>query len=206
VIIARTEQLDDLAFAKSGGMLPVVAQHALTGEVLMLAFATREALARTLESGEMWYWSRSRAELWRKGATSGNTQLLVSLHGDCDSDSVLARVQPNGPSCHTNAFSCFDAPPVLAALGHVLAARATERPEGSYTARLLADRNLRLKKLGEEATELAVACADEDAARAAEEAADLIYHVLVACAAAGVDANGVLKALEGRLPNKPTAG
>jgi phosphoribosyl-ATP pyrophosphohydrolase/phosphoribosyl-AMP cyclohydrolase len=200
VIISRTEQLDTLDFGKSGGMLPVVAQHALTGEVLMLAFATREALVRTLESGQMWYWSRSRSELWQKGATSGNTQKLISLHGDCDSDSVLARVQPSGPSCHTNAFSCFDAPPVLAALAHVLAARATDRPEGSYTARLLSDRNLRLKKLGEEATELALACADDDAVRVAEEAADLMYHVLVACTGAGVDTNGVLKALEARLP------
>jgi phosphoribosyl-AMP cyclohydrolase / phosphoribosyl-ATP pyrophosphohydrolase len=202
MILSNAAQIAALDFSKADGMLPVVTQHARTGEVLMLAFATRQALEKTLETGEMWYWSRSRRELWRKGATSGNTQTLVSLHGDCDSDSVLARVIPTGPSCHTNAYSCFDAAPVLAELAHVLAARIGDRPEGSYTARLLGDRNLRLKKLGEEASELAVACADEDAERAAEEAADLLYHTLVACAAIGVDADRILESLQKRLPKK----
>lgn len=200
MILATVEQIESLDFTKGGGILPVITQHARTGEVLMLAFATRDALERTLASGEMWYWSRSRKKLWKKGASSGNTQKLVSLHADCDLDSILARVLPAGPSCHTNAYSCFDAPPVMAALAHVLASRASERPEGSYTARLLSDRNLRLKKLGEEATELALACADEDAVRAAEEAADLIYHALVACAGVGVDVDGIIAALEARLP------
>lgn len=200
MILTTTEQLNSLDFAKGGGILPVVTQHARTGEVLMLAFATLEALEHTLASSEMWYWSRSRGQLWKKGATSGNTQKLVSLHADCDSDSILARVLPSGPSCHTNAYSCFDAPPVIASLAHVIASRASEQPESSYTARLLSDRNLRLKKLGEEATELALACADGNAARAAEEAADLIYHTLVACSAVGVDADGVIAALEARLP------
>jgi len=200
MILTSTEQIDSLDFVKGGGVLPVITQHARTGEVLMLAFADRDALQRTLTCGEMWYWSRSRNELWKKGATSGNTQKLVSLHTDCDLDSVLARVLPAGPSCHTNAYSCFDAPPVIAALAHVLESRASEQPKGSYTARLLGDRNLRLKKLGEEATELALACADGDAARAAEEAADLIYHTLVACSAVGIDVDGVVAALEARLP------
>ena len=200
MILTTAEQLDSLDFAKAGGILPVVTQHARSGEVLMLAFATREALEHTLRFGEMWYWSRSRGELWKKGATSGSTLKLVSLHTDCDRDSVLAHVLPAGPSCHTGAYSCFDAPPVIAALAHVLASRSSEQPKGSYTARLLRDRNLRLKKLGEEATELVLACADEDAARAAEEAADLIYHALVACSAVGVDVDGVTAALEARLP------
>ncbi len=200
MILTTTEQIKSLDFSKSGGILPVVTQHARTGEVLMLAFATHEALEHTLAFGEMWYWSRSRNKLWKKGASSGNTQKLFSLHADCDSDSILARVLPSGPSCHTNAYSCFDAPPVIAALARVIASRASEQPESSYTARLLSDRNLRLKKLGEEATELALACADGDAARAAEEAADLIYHTLVACSAVGVDADGVIAALEARLP------
>ncbi|MBC7788790.1 MAG: bifunctional phosphoribosyl-AMP cyclohydrolase/phosphoribosyl-ATP diphosphatase HisIE [Anaerolineae bacterium] len=200
MILTTADQLDSLDFAKAGGILPVVTQHARTGEVLMLAFATREALEHTLSFGEMWYWSRSRGELWKKGATSGHTQKLVSLHADCDSDSVLARVLPSGPSCHTNAYSCFDAPPVLAALAQLIAERAIEQPVNSYTARLLGDRNLRLKKLGEEATELALACADNDAGRVAQEAADLVYHTLVACSAVGVDADGILAALEARLP------
>lgn len=206
--IARASDLDALDFGKAGGMVPVVAQHARTGEVLMLAFATRAALERTIETGEMWYWSRSRERLWRKGATSGNVQRLVALHADCDRDAVLARVDPAGPSCHTGGWSCFEddaesagsARPVLPALDAVIAARQAEAPEGSYTAKLFGDRNLRLKKLGEEALELAVACADEDAARVAEEAADLIYHALVACRAAGVSAAGILAALDRRLP------
>lgn len=193
-------QLDALDFEKGGGVVPVVTQHARTGEVLMLAYANREALERALESGVMWYWSRSRARLWMKGETSGNVQRLVSLHADCDADSVLARVEPTGPSCHTGDWSCFGAPPTLAALAEVLAGRAAALPEGSYTSRLLTDRNLRLKKLGEEAVELALACADVDRERAAEEAADLLYHALVACQAAGASAADVLAALAQRLP------
>ncbi len=198
--------LDRLDFAKGDGLVPVVAQHARTGEVLMLAYANREALERTLESGEMWYWSRSRGAFWRKGETSGNVQRVVSLHADCDGDAVLARVEPAGPSCHTGEWSCFAGAPTLAELDHVLAERQASPPEGSYTARLLSDRNLRLKKLGEEAVELATACADGDGERAAEEAADLIYHALVACRAAGVPLDAVLAALERRLPTgTPTA-
>ena len=191
-------QLDALDFAKLDGLVPVVTQHALTGEVLMLAFANRDALARSLDDRVMWYWSRSRASLGRKGETSGNGQRLVSLHADCDSDSVLARVLPLGPSCHTGAWSCFDAAPTLAGLDTVIAARASAPNGGSYTQRLLSDPNLRLKKLGEEAIELALACERGDPQRVGEEAADLLYHVLVACHAAGVDAAAVLAVLEAR--------
>lgn len=203
--IETAAELDALDFAKGGGVVPVVAQHARTGEVLMLAYANREALERTLESGRLWLWSRSRERLWPKGETSGNVQRLVSLHADCDADAVLARVEPAGPACHTGEASCFSAPPTLAALDAVLAAREVAPAPESYTARLLADRNLRLKKLGEEALELAVACADRDAARAAEEAADLLYHALVACRAAGADAGAILAALERRLPATASA-
>lgn len=202
--ISNAEQIDALDFGKGDGLVPVVAQHARTGEVLMLAYADREALARTLESGEMWYFSRSRDRLWHKGETSGNAQRVVSLHADCDGDTVLARVEPTGPSCHTGSWSCFDAPPVLAALGALLERRASERPDGSYTARLLGDENLRLKKLGEEAIELAMACAARDPSRAAEEAADVIYHALVACMGAGCSVDAVLAALERRLPEQRT--
>jgi phosphoribosyl-ATP pyrophosphohydrolase/phosphoribosyl-AMP cyclohydrolase len=198
--IENAAQLAALDFAKGGGLVPVVTQHAHTGEVLMLAYANREALERTLATGELWYYSRSRDALWRKGETSGNTQRLVSLHVDCDADTVLARVEPAGPSCHTGARSCFAAPPTIAALADVIAARKADPPAGSHTARLFADANLRLKKLGEEAVELALACAAGEPQRVAEEAADLLYHALVACAAAGVGTGEVLAALERRLP------
>jgi phosphoribosyl-ATP pyrophosphohydrolase/phosphoribosyl-AMP cyclohydrolase len=198
--IEDATQLASLDFSKGGGLVPVVAQHAHTGEILMLAYANREALERTLATGEVWYYSRSRDALWRKGETSGNTQRLVSLHADCDADAVLARVEPAGPSCHTGARGCFAAPPTIAALADVIAARKADPPAGSYTARLFADANLRLKKLGEEAVELALACVAGDAQRVREEAADLLYHALVACAAAGVEAAEVLAALERRLP------
>jgi phosphoribosyl-AMP cyclohydrolase / phosphoribosyl-ATP pyrophosphohydrolase len=197
MIISEPAQLADLDFDRAGGLLPVVAQHAHTGEVLMLAWANRDALVRTLRDGTMWYWSRSRQELWLKGATSGNTQRLVALHTDCDRDAIVARVLPAGPSCHTGDWSCFTAPPTLAALDAVIGERAASSG-ASYTQRLLGDANLRLKKLGEEAVELALACERGAGERVAEEAADLVYHVLVACRAAGVPAGAVLAALETR--------
>jgi phosphoribosyl-AMP cyclohydrolase / phosphoribosyl-ATP pyrophosphohydrolase len=197
MLIVTAAQLAVLDFERTGGLLPVVAQHAHTGEVLMLAWVNREALERTLADGVMWYWSRSRSTLWHKGAVSGNEQRLVSLHADCDADALVARVLPSGPSCHTGAWSCFDAPPTLASLDGVIAERAADGGAG-YTGRLLADENLRLKKLGEEAVELAVACAHGDRGRAAEEAADLLYHALVACRAAGVGLADVLAVLAAR--------
>jgi phosphoribosyl-ATP pyrophosphohydrolase/phosphoribosyl-AMP cyclohydrolase len=191
-------QLDAVDFGKGGGLVPVVTQHACTGELLMLGFADRQALERTLADGVMWYFSRSRGALWRKGDTSGNVQRLLSLHADCDADAVLARVLPAGPSCHTGAWSCFAAPPTLAALDEVIAARAADRDAPGYTRRLLDDANLRLKKLGEEAVELALACERGERERVASEAADLLYHVLVACRAAGITAADVLGQLEER--------
>jgi phosphoribosyl-AMP cyclohydrolase / phosphoribosyl-ATP pyrophosphohydrolase len=198
VIIRDVAQLDELDFQRGAGLVAVVAQHALTGEVLMLAWASREAVERTLADGVMWYYSRSRQQLWQKGETSGNLQRLVSLHGDCDGDAIVARVLPVGPSCHTGEWSCFAAPPTLAALDDVIADRAAGTGTGSYTERLLTDPNLRLKKLGEEAVELALACARCDPERVAEEAADLVYHVLVACRAADVPLAAILAALEQR--------
>jgi phosphoribosyl-ATP pyrophosphohydrolase/phosphoribosyl-AMP cyclohydrolase len=176
----------DLSKLAADALVPVVTQDARTGVVLMLAWADRGALERTLATGEMHYRSRSRGP-WHKGATSGNTQALVSLSWDCDADTVLARVVPAGPACHDGTTSCFrdDAldSDALSALDRTIAARASAPAAGdkpSYTQRLLGDRNLRLKKLGEEASELAVACADGDRTRAVEEAADLVYHALVA--------------------------
>ncbi len=201
--------LDTLDFTKGNGLVTVVAQDARTGAVLMLAHADREALERTVATGEMHYRSRTRG-LWHKGATSGNVQLVVSLAPDCDGDAVLARVVPAGPACHTGSVSCFgdDAlgADALSALDATIAERQSsissdETP--SYTRRLLSDRNLRLKKLGEEAAELVVACVDLDAARATEEAADLFYHTLVALRAAGASLDGVRATLAARAGRPP---
>lgn len=196
--------LDRLDFGRSGGLIPVIAQHAHTGEVLMLAYANREALERTLAGRVMWYYSRTRQSLWRKGETSGNTQHVVALHGDCDNDAVVARVIPAGPSCHTGDWSCFAAPPTLAGLEATIEARATTADSASYTRRLIDDDNLRLKKLGEEAVELALACERGNGDHVAEEAADLIYHVLVACRAAGVATSRILAELEDRRAARPS--
>ena len=199
------ENLDAVDFEKAGGLVPVVAQDACTGEVLMVAHANREALEISVETGEMHFWSRSRAALWRKGETSGNVLRLVSLHVDCDGDVVLARVQPTGPACHTGERTCFGegAEPsglgaVLEALARVIDARAEERPDGSYTVRLLDDPNLRLKKLGEESAELVAALAVGDASRVTEEAADLVYHLLAALRGAGVAWEAVAEVLRDR--------
>jgi phosphoribosyl-AMP cyclohydrolase / phosphoribosyl-ATP pyrophosphohydrolase len=192
--------LDALDFAKGGGLVTVVTIDDRTGRVLMVAYADREALELTKTSGEMHYRSRTRG-LWHKGATSGNTQRFVSFTPDCDGDTVLARVVPAGPACHTGAESCFDvechregpAPgPLdpLARLDTTIMRRSTENEPGkSYTRRLLDDANLRLKKIGEEAAELVHAAALGQRERAVEEAADLIYHTLVTLRAmdAGLD-------------------
>jgi phosphoribosyl-ATP pyrophosphohydrolase/phosphoribosyl-AMP cyclohydrolase len=200
--------LNALNFEKGNGVVTVVAQDAATGAVLMVAAADRGALERTLATGEMHYHSRTRG-LWHKGATSGNVQRVVSLSPDCDGDAVLARVAPAGPACHTGAVSCFGdvalAADALSALDATIAARSESASSAakpsSYTHRLLADRNLRLKKIGEEAAELVTACADGDVVRAREEAADLLYHALVALRSVGgtlADVRAVLAARVGK--------
>lgn len=199
--LSSPEDIERLDFGKlDGGLMPQVAQDAYTGEVLMLGYANAEAVRQSLEEGELWFWSRSRQALWRKGETSGNTLELVSLHADCDADALLALVAPNGPICHTGSRSCFGAPPALVELGDVIASRERNTEPGSYTAKLMKDRNLRFKKLGEETAELVLACADSETERIAEEAADLIYHAFVACRAGGVDASRILKIIGSRLP------
>ncbi|MGD8319469.1 MAG: bifunctional phosphoribosyl-AMP cyclohydrolase/phosphoribosyl-ATP diphosphatase HisIE [Gemmatimonadota bacterium] len=192
-------------FAKLDGLVPVVAQDARDGRVLMVAYANREALEKSLELGQLHFWSRSRRALWRKGETSGNVLELASLHTDCDGDAVLARVHPTGPACHTGEATCFGAGATpdgvdagLAALDAILASRQAERPEGSYTVRLLDDENLRLKKLGEETAELVAALARADRERIPEEAADLLYHLLAALRGNDVPLAAVLAALESR--------
>lgn len=186
-----TFSLDALDFTKGNGLVTVVTQDARTGAVLMVAHANREALERTIATGEMHYTSRTRG-LWHKGATSGNVQQVVSLSADCDSDAVLARVISAGPACHTGAISCFGdvalAPEALAELDATIDQRRASLEAstgGSWTQKLLLDANLRHKKLGEEAVELTMACVNGDTERAVEETADLVYHALVALAAAG---------------------
>ena len=197
--------LSALDFTKGGGLVTVIAQDARTGVVLMVAHADRGALERTLATGEMHYRSRSRGA-WRKGETSGNVQRVISLMPDCDGDAVLARVEPAGPACHTGDTSCFGndlAADALSVLDGIIARRAgqAESPgeDPSYTRRLLKDRNLRLKKIGEEAAELVVALADDDRARAVEEGADLVFHALVGLRAAGLSLDDVRAVLHARI-------
>jgi phosphoribosyl-AMP cyclohydrolase / phosphoribosyl-ATP pyrophosphohydrolase len=197
--------VDDLDFDKGGGLITVVTQHAVTGAVLMLAHMDREAFGKTVETGEMHYRSRTRG-LWHKGATSGNIQRVVSLARDCDGDTILARVMPAGPACHNGTVSCFDQQPngdSLTGLASVIDSRAHGAAHGAiaghgYTQRLLADRNLRLKKLGEEAAELVLALADNDRIRAAEEGADVLYHMMVALRAQGVTLDDVRQVIANR--------
>ncbi len=207
--------LDSLNFEKGGGSVVVVTQHAVTGAILMVTGADRESLERTIASGEMHYRSRTRG-LWHKGETSGNTQAVVSLTADCDGDAVLARVIPRGAACHVGQMSCFGeaatSADVFSVLDTVIANRAaglegepSKTKERSYTQRLLTDRNLRLKKLGEESTELAIACADGDTRRAVEEAADLVYHLLVALRSIGVGLDDLRAELAKRSSSFPTS-
>jgi phosphoribosyl-ATP pyrophosphohydrolase/phosphoribosyl-AMP cyclohydrolase len=192
--------LDDVKFAVDTGTVVVVAQDAATGRVLMVAHADREALALTIETREMHYRSRRRG-LWRKGATSGNVQKVVSLALDCDGDSVLARVIPAGPACHTGQVSCFpdsSQPSAWALLADTIRNRRNDPDNNGYTRALLGDRNLRLKKIGEESAEFVTACADGDAVRAVEEAADLVYHTAVALEGLDTSLDAVAVALFAR--------
>ncbi len=205
--------LSGLDFEKGGGIITVVTQDATSGMVLMVAQADRQAVERSLATGEMHYFSPKRG-LWHKGTSNGNTQRVVSLACDCDGDVLLARVVPNGPACHTGSLSCFVGPEAmgdaLSALDASIAGRAAHTDVGrgrvatpalkaaNYTEQLLEDRNLRLRKLGEEAAELIAACADGDLPRATEEVADLLYHALVALRAAGGSLSDVQRVLARR--------
>src|SRR3954453_9340249 len=187
------------------GLVPCVVQDARTGEVLTLAYMNEEALRRTRESGEVWFWSRSRQELWHKGETSGNVLRVRELRFDCDLDAVLALVAPAGPACHTGERTCFhngDLTPVpeeaLPALERVIAERRDSPPEGSYTAELLADPPRIGDKVREEADEVARAARDEDGSRVAEEAADVLYHLTVLLASRGLSLEDAFQVLNGR--------
>jgi len=169
------------------GLVPCVVQDWLTGEVLTLAYMNAESLRLTRESGETHFFSRSRGQLWHKGETSGNVQTVKAIRYDCDGDALVVLVEPAGPACHTGERTCFHrgelepAAPheVLPALERIIAARAAERPAGSYTAKLLADRALNGDKVREEADEVVQAASAESDERLAEEAADVLYHLAV---------------------------
>ena len=191
--------IEALDFSKGNGTVTVVTVDDVSGRVLMVAHADRDALERSLSTGEMHYRSRTRG-LWRKGETSGNVQKVVALQADCDGDAIVARVQSLGPACHTGAATCFGGEPAsaLSRLDATIAARAESDAPDSYTRRLLGDANLRLKKIGEEAAELVHAAAVGDRSRAIEEAADLLYHTLVVIRSLGAGLDDVSAALERR--------
>ena len=197
--------LDDIRFDERG-LIPAIVQDAATREVLTLAYMNRESLARTLQTKQTWFWSRSRNELWHKGETSGNTQDVVSLALDCDGDALIVLVRPAGPACHTGAVSCFDTGTQPQALGHLLdqlyeliESRERERPTGSYTTYLFEEGlDKILKKVGEESAETIIAAKNDDDARVAAETADLLYHLLVLLVARGVRLTDVAQELAQR--------
>ena len=188
------------------GLVPCIVQDWQTGEVLMFAFTNAEAIERTRATGELHLYSRSRGEIWHKGATSGNTQAVRALRVDCDGDALLALVEPAGPACHTGERTCFhngelepSAPfEVLPALERTLAQRASERPAGSYTVELLADPQRAGAKVLEEAEEVTRAAREESDERVDEEAADLLYHLLVLLHSRGRRLRDVERVLDGR--------
>jgi phosphoribosyl-AMP cyclohydrolase / phosphoribosyl-ATP pyrophosphohydrolase len=188
------------------GLVPVVVQDWRTGEVLTLAYANAEAVARTRDTGELHLWSRSRDELWRKGATSGNVQRVRALRLDCDGDALLALVEPAGPACHTGERTCFHNgeldPPApheaLPALERTLADRAAQRPAGSYTVELLEDPPRIGAKVQEEAEEVARAAREEADDRVDEEAADVLYHLTVLLHSRGRALTDAEEVLNGR--------
>jgi phosphoribosyl-ATP pyrophosphohydrolase/phosphoribosyl-AMP cyclohydrolase len=199
---------EDVRFDERG-LVPAVVQDARTREVLTLAYMNEESLRRTLSEGETWFWSRSRSELWHKGATSGNTQRVVDVRLDCDADALVVLVEPRGPACHTGAVSCFRGDDVesrserigdvLEGLYEVVLARRREMPEGSYTTYLFEKGlNKILKKVGEEAAETIIAAKDEDAGALAAETADLVYHLLVLLVERGLTLEALAEELRRR--------
>lgn len=173
------------------GLIPAVVQDALTGEVLTVAYMNEESFQKSVETGETWFYSRSRQELWHKGATSGNTQKIIDMTLDCDGDSLVVRVKPAGPACHTGERSCFNekvyesddkavGTQILSVLEGLIAARDEERPEGAYTTYLFEEGvDKILKKVGEESAEVIIAAKNRDKEELKWETADLLYHTLV---------------------------
>lgn len=196
---------DEIRFDERG-LIPAIVQDAATREVLTLAYMNRESLARTLETKQTWFWSRSRNQLWHKGETSGNTQEVVDFTLDCDHDAIIVFVKPKGPACHTGAVSCFDAGtgplalgPLLDQLYELIQRRERERPAGSYTTYLFQEGlDKILKKVGEESAETIIAAKNDDDARLTAEASDLLYHLLVLLVARGVSLADITRELASR--------
>lgn len=182
--------MKDLKF--TNGLIPAIVRDATSGAILTLAYMSETSLEKTIETGETWFWSRSRNELWHKGATSGHTQRVVHIAADCDRDALVVTVEANGPACHTGAVSCFDDVPApsidLARLMTVLRERKAQRPEGSYSTYLFTEgRDKILKKIGEEATEVVIAAKGGAGERITSEVADLVFHLSVLLVDAGLD-------------------
>jgi phosphoribosyl-ATP pyrophosphohydrolase/phosphoribosyl-AMP cyclohydrolase len=198
--------VEELLVYDERGLVPCIVQDAASGEVLTLAYMNELALRRTRETGELHLWSRSRDELWHKGATSGNTQAVRALRVDCDGDALLALVEPAGPACHTGERTCFYRGELdsllphemLPALERTLRERERERPEGSYTVALLDDPAQIGEKVMEEAEEVARAAREETDERVDEEAADLLYHLLVLLRGRGRSLADAERVLDGR--------
>jgi phosphoribosyl-ATP pyrophosphohydrolase/phosphoribosyl-AMP cyclohydrolase len=214
--VSENNRLSAVRFG-ADGLVPVVTQESRSGDVLMVAYANRDALDRTLSTGLAHYFSRSRGTLWQKGETSGHVQRVAEVRLDCDGDAVLYRAEQEGPACHTGARTCFltvisgaagqrgsgvgedPGGHVLTRLARTISQRDEHRPRGSYTAELLAAGTGKIsQKVGEEAVEVVVAANSEDDERLAAEAADLLYHLLVLLQARGVPLDAVLRELEGR--------
>lgn len=206
MLIQNTQDIDRLEWQKMDGLLPAVVQDAFDGRVLMQAFMNADALARSLDSGSVTFWSRSRQQLWTKGETSGNTLKLVAVHADCDGDCLLVMAIPAGPACHRNTDTCFDsdlsiAPELsfLAALERLIAEREVRRPENSYTTRLFEAGVKRIaQKVGEEGVETALAAVAGDREELVNESADLLYHLLVLLRASGTHLSEITAALRSR--------
>jgi phosphoribosyl-ATP pyrophosphohydrolase/phosphoribosyl-AMP cyclohydrolase len=206
-------QLESIKFDERG-LIPVVVQNAQTKEVLTVAYMNLESLEKTIETNQTWFFSRSRQELWNKGATSGNTQQVVAIRADCDEDSLVVEVLPKGPACHTGEVSCFHkeivAPVqpvgsfgILANLVQVIQDREKSMPEGAYTTYLFEKGVDKIgKKIGEEATEVVIAAKNRDAEELQWEAADLLYHLLVLLQEQKVDLYDVLEVLQKRHESK----
>ena len=187
-------------------LTPAIVRDAKSGAILTLAYMNEESLAKTRETGETWFWSRSRNELWHKGATSGNTQRVVHIAEDCDADALVVTVEPRGPACHNGTFSCFpDVPQLpLDRLMTVLRSRYDTRPSGSYSTYLFDEgRDKILKKIGEEATEVVIAAKGQGRERLTSEIADLVYHLSVLMVDEGMDWGDVFDELRQRSAGVP---
>lgn len=198
---ATTLDIDALAWDKQDGLLPAIVQDADSRRVLMLGYMSREALAKTLDSGQVTFFSRSKGRLWTKGESSGHVLVLVSLEADCDRDTLLVQARPHGPTCHLGTTSCFPSAPgdVLGELQALIRARHAERPPGSYTTKLFDAGVKRIaQKVGEEGLETALAAVAEEDAPLLGEAADLLYHLIVLLQARGLSLADALAVLAQR--------